>query len=542
LGNGFSGNDWINNQSNYDQYFVFNTYADYTLDKFTGHYLKTMVGFNQEWGTNQFIRAQAYTLITPEITDLNATTGNQETRGGKSHVALRGMFYRLNYIFKDRYLLEANGRYDGTSRFPKDDRFGFFPSFSVGWRISNENFMERTNSWLDNLKIRASYGTLGNQLLGSNYYPYIPTMGSSTSPYMMSAGSRTPYVSAAGLVSPNLTWESVTTTNLGLDFTMLNNRLDVSFDIYTRDTKDMLMGVTYPAILGTSAPDANAADLQTNGWEVAATWRNRINTNWNYGITLALADNKSEITKYDNPTNALNEYYVGMVIGERWGYETVGIFQTEEEVAAAPDQSHLGANWRPGDIHYADLNGDGVINTGTNTLDDPGDRKIIAYEQPRYTFGINGNAGYKAFSLTLFFQGVLKYDYWPPNSNWVAFYPFNAGHVENYYITDTWTPENPDAYFPAAHISTDTKQNVQAQTRYVQDASYIRLKNLTFGYNLPPDIAAKVGLVNAQIYFSGMNLWEYTKMRKPLDPEVRPTLTQEYYKQRIYSLGFKITF
>ncbi|MCK5102479.1 MAG: SusC/RagA family TonB-linked outer membrane protein, partial [Cyclobacteriaceae bacterium] len=480
LGNGFSGNDWINNRTDHDQYYVFNTYADYTLDKFTGHYLKAMVGFNQEWGENQYIRARAYSLITPAITDLNATTGNQETYGGKEHTALRGVFYRVNYIFKDRYLLEANGRYDGTSRFPEDDRFGFFPSFSVGWRISNENFMAGTSNWLDNLKLRASYGTLGNQLLFESngttpiYYPYIPTMGSATSPLMMSSGSRTPYVSAAGLVSPTLTWESVTTTNFGLDFTMLNNRLDVSFDVYTRDTKDMLMDVTYPDILGTGAPQSNAADLRTNGWEIAATWQNRINTNWNYGVTLALADSKSEITKYDNPTGSLDEYYVGQVIGERWGFETVGIFQTEAEVAEAPDQAHLGANWRPGDIHYADLNGDGVINTGTNTLDDPGDRKIIAYEEPRYTIGVNGNAGYKAFSLTLFFQGVLKYDYWPPNGNWVAFYPFNAGHVENYYLTDTWSETNPDAYFPAPHISTDTKQNVQAQTRYVQDASYIR--------------------------------------------------------------------
>lgn len=542
LGNGFSGNDWIDNRANNNQYYVFNAYADYTIENNNGHYLKAMIGFNQEWGTNQYIRAKASTLITPTITDLNATTGSQETFGGKSHVSLRGAFYRVNYIFKDRYLIEFNGRYDGTSRFPKDDRFGFFPSFSAGWRISNESFMSGTSNWLDNLKLRASYGTLGNQLLGNDYYPYIPTMGSGASPYMMAAGARTPYVSAAGLVSPTLTWESVTTTNFGLDFTMLNSRLDVAFDVYTRDTKDMLMGVTYPDILGTRAPKSNAADLRTSGWELAATWRNRINTNWDYGITLALSDNKSEITKYENPTGALNEYYVGQIIGERWGYETVGIFQTEAEVAEAPDQTFIGANWRPGDIRYADLNGDGVVDKGQGTLEDPGDQKIIAYERPRNDFGITGDVGYKAFTLSLFFQGTLKYDYWPTNNNWVAFYPFNAGHVENYYLTDTWSPENPDAYFAAPHISTNTKQNIQPQSRYVQDASYIRLKNLTFAYNLPPEVAAKVGLVNASIYFAGMNLWEATKMRKPLDPEVRPTLTQEYYKQRIYSLGLKITF
>ncbi|MDW7693152.1 TonB-dependent receptor [Flammeovirgaceae bacterium SG7u.111] len=547
LSNGFSGNDWINNQTNNNQYYVFNAFAEYKLDKFEGHNLSAMVGFNQEWGINQFIRGRAYSLITPQITDLNATTGNQETYGGQSHVAIRGVFYRLNYIFKDKYLFEANGRYDGTSRFPKDDRFGFFPSFSLGWKISNEAFMDWSSAWMNNMKIRASYGTLGNQTIVDNngnqvYYPYIPSMGIGASAYMMSSGSRTPFVSASGLVSPNLTWETVISKNLGLDFTLFNSRLDVSFDVYTRDTKDMLTGVEYPSILGTDAPDANAADLQTRGWEIAATWRNRINEDWNYAVTLALADNQSKITKYDNPTGALGERYVGQVIGERWGYETVGIFQTEDAVASAPDQSFLGANWRPGDIQYADLDGNGEINSGENTLDDPGDRKIIAYEAPRYTFGINNDLGWKNFSLNVFFQGLLKQDYWPPNGNWVAFYPYNAGHVENYYLTDTWSPENPDAYFAAPHISTNTKQNIEPQTRYVQNGAYIRLKNMTLAYNLPQDISSKVGLVNARIYVSGMNLWEYTKMRKPLDPEVRPTLTQEYYKQRIYSTGVQVTF
>jgi hypothetical protein len=175
-------------------------------------------------------------------------------------------------------------------------------------------------------------------------------------------------------------------------------------------------------------------------------------------------------------------------------------------------------------------------------LDDHGDLKIIAYEAPRYNFGINGNVSWKSFSLNLFFQGVMKYDYWPPNGNWVAFYPYNAGHVEKYYLTDTWNENNRDAYFPAPHISTNTKQNVQPQSRYVQDGAYIRLKNLTLAYNLPSNIGSKIGLANAQIYFSGMNVFELTKMRKPLDPEVRPDLVQEYYKQRTYAMGFRVSF
>ena len=551
IDNGFSGTDYIENQTNFNQYYALNTYAEYSPKLGSAHDVKAMVGFNQEWGNNAFHRAKAFSLITPLITDLNATTGGQQTFGGKSHVALRGVFYRLNYILNDRYLFEANGRYDGTSRFPKDDRFGFFPSFSAGWRISEEGFMAATRSWLDNLKIRASYGTLGNQLLGSNYYPYIATMGIGTSPYMMTGGARTPFVSPAGLVSPTLTWETVITKNLGADITILKQRLDASFDIYTRDTKDMLMDVEFPSVLGTAAPKQNAADLRTNGWEASITWRDRIGEDWSYRLTLALSDWQSEITRYENPTGALSEYYVGQKIGEIWGYETVGIFQTEEEVNSAADQSRLGANWRPGDIHYADLDGDGEITPGTNTLEDPGDRRIIGNESPRYSFGVNADLKWKGFALTTFFQGIGKRDYWPNDGNWTWFFPFNAGHVEWYYITDTWSEDNRDAYFPAPHISTTDGKNKHWQSRFVQNASYIRLKNMTLSYEIPTSILGKVGLGDAQIYLAGMNLWEYTKMRKPLDPEYlrRDVLGDfnyngavEYPLQRIYSVGARISF
>lgn len=555
--NGFSGNDWIYNENNNDQYYVLNAYADYTIGSNESHYFKAMVGFNQEWGRFQTVAARAYSLINPGVPDINAATGAHEANGAKEHTALRGVFYRLNYIYRDRYLVEVNGRYDGTSRFPKEDRFGFFPSFSVGWRISNEDFMADTKPWLDNLKLRASYGELGNQLLfvpGSNppdpiYYPYIPTMASGNSPYMMSSGSRIPYVSPPGLVSPTLTWETVATTNFGLDVAILGNKLDLSFDYYMRDTKDMLTDVVYPSILGTTAPKQNAADLRTKGWELAATWQNRINEDWNYSVTLALSDSKAKITKYDNPTGALpnpsdanTEYYVGQTIGERWGFVTEGIFQSQDEVTNHADQSAIGNNWRFGDIKYADLNGDGVITRGDNTLSNPGDQKIIAYETPRGNFGVTGNVTWRNLSLSIFIQGLMKHDFWPPNDNWNAFYPFNAGHVEWYYITDTWSETNPNAYFAAPHLSTSDKKNVQPQSRYVQNGAYARLKNLTLSYNFPSVLVNRIGLSNAQIYFAGMNMWEWTKMRKPLDPEIRPTLTQEYYKQRIYSLGIRFGF
>lgn len=547
VSHGFSGDDWIDERKTSNQYFVFNTYAEYNMDWFVNHDIRAMVGFNQEWGKNKYVRGQARSLITPLITDVNATVGNQQVFGSSSDVAMRGIFYRLNYRFMDRYLLEASGRYDGTSRFPEDDRWGFFPSASVGWIISGENFMSGTRDFLDLLKIRASYGTLGNQLLDDNY-PYIPTMGIGTSPYIMSSG-RIPYVSPPGLVSPTLTWETVVSKNLGLDITLLDGRLEAMFDIYTRDTQDMLMDVSMPSILGTSAPQSNAADLRTSGWELELNWRHAVSTDLHYNIGISLSDWTSEITKYENPGGSLNDFYVGMKIGEIWGYETVGIFQTEEEVANGPDQSQLGANWMPGDIHYADLNGDGRITPGSNTLDDPGDRRIIGNSTPRGSFGINSGITYKNFRVTAFFQGVMQRDYWPTSGNWTWFFPFNAGHVEWYMIEDSWSEDNRDAYFMAPHRGPDTNKNQQVQTRYLQNAGYVRLKNLTVSYDLPLNLVTRAGLNQVQIYFTGMNLWEYSPIRKPLDPEylwggVGGTVGSgavRYPMQRIFTLGTRIS-
>jgi len=538
---GFSADDFILNRNDFNKYYVFDMYTEYTLDKISNHYLKAMIGFNQELAQNQQITARARSLLTPSVPDLNATVGTQTIGGGKSHVALRGLFYRLNYIYKDRYLVELNGRYDGSSRFPKNDRFGFFPSTSLGWRISEESFMLGTRGWLDNLKIRISYGQLGNQLLSGNYYPYIPSMAGIMSPFIMSSG-QIPVVRPAGLVSPTLTWERVISQNLGLDITILKGQLDASFDIYTRDTKDMLMNVVYPTTLGTAGPKANAADLRTKGWEFIVSWKDNIGMDLRYALSLNLSDNSSEITKYENPKGALSEYYVGKQIGEIWGYVTEGIFQDEEEIVGHADQSAIGSNWRPGDIKYKDLNNDDKINAGSATLSDPGDRKVIGNNTPRYSFGINPDLSYKNWTLNIFFQGLFR-DYLPQPGNWVSFYPFASGEVQEYFLTDTWSEDNRDAYFAAPHICSNSDyKNITPQSRYVQNAAYVRLKSLTLNYSFPNKLLSKIDVSMLNIYFSGLNLWEFTKMRKPLDPEQTSTLTQEYYFQRIYTLGLKVAF
>jgi hypothetical protein len=395
--------------------------------------------------------------------------------------------------------------------------------------------MDGTDGWLDNLKLRVSYGQLGNQNVGA-YYPYISTMASGTSTFLLDGGGNlTNIISPGGLVSNTLTWETVVSKNVGIDFT-LKRKLDVSFDYFIRDTKDMLMEKSYPGTLGASAPSENAADLRNNGWELAVIWHDNINSDWSYNINLSLSDYQTEITKYDNPTGAIGDYYVGKKIGEIWGYQTVGLFQTEDELANAADQSRLGSNWRLGDVHYADLDGDGEITTGSNTLDDTGDRIRIGNSTPRYAFGINPSIKYKNFSLDIFAQGILKRDWYPSRGNFLRFWPFKSLSMEQWWLDDSWSPENTDAYFPLKQFAYSDNKNTYEQTRYLQNAAYIRLKNITLSYNIPVKF-----VTNAQVYVNGTNLWEATRMYKTLDPEYSTDLVPRYMFQRSFTLGLKVT-
>lgn len=534
--NGQSANDQITVGSSKNTYYVLNTYAEYTMDQWTNHNLKAVVGFNQEYGKNHSIVTSATQLLAPNIPSLSAATGLRTNSDTKNEVMLRGVFYRLNYSFQEKYLFEANGRYDGTSRFPKDRRFGFFPSFSVAWRITQEDFMAGTRNWLDHLKIRASYGELGNQNVGS-YYPYISTMGSGTSNFLLDgSGNLTNIVTPGGLVSNSLTWETVNSKNIGLDMSVLGTKLDLSFDYFIRETNNMLMRRDYPGILGAASPNENAADLKNVGWEVSVTYNERFSKDWSFRFNVALSDYQTEITRYDNPTGAINDYYVGKMVGEIWGYETVGLFQSESEIQAGADQSRLGSNWKPGDVQYADLDGDGVISSGDNILENTGDRIRIGNSTPRYAFGLNPSLKFKNFSLNVFFQGLLKKDWYPSRGNFIRFFPFKTLSMEQWWLDDSWTPENPDAYFPGIQFAYSDNKNTHTQTRYLQNAAYIRLKNLTIGYDIPLKF-----LNSAYLYLNGANLWEATGMYKTLDPEYSTDLLPQYMFQRSYTMGLKIT-
>lgn len=536
--------------SNYNtSYYSFNAYTDYERTFADKHYLKAMVGFNQELTKYSTFSGKRYDILNDQLPSLSLGSGNHEVSQNGYEWALRGGFFRLNYIYNDRYLFEFNGRYDGTSRFPSDNRFVFLPSFSAAWRISEEAFMQGTRDWLDNLKLRASYGILGNQMISSSdwsgntkYYPYIPFMSNSTSTYWLFGDTYATTINPGNLVSADLTWEKVSTMNFGIDMTFLQQRLDMSFDYYIRTTADMLIKTSYPALLGTSAPPENSAELKTRGWEFTISWRDKIGDDFSYDLGFVLSDSQAEITKYNNPTGDISTYYEGKKVGDIWGYRVEGLFQSDEEAANWYSQKDI-ANvlWGAGDIKVKDLNGDGVIDDGIGTLDDHGDKEVIGNTTPRYQYGITANFTYRNYYLNLFMQGVGKRDFWPGDE---AFWPAATQYynAQTWHVYDSWTPENPGAYLPIAR-ATDSRNRGVYTDRYLQNASYCRMKNITLGWNLPKQWISKINLSNVSIYVSGENLFEFTKIKGPYDPEAAGGNGVMLYPfMRTYSLGINLTF
>jgi TonB-linked SusC/RagA family outer membrane protein len=494
---------------------VFNTYMEYE-NKLGKHKVKAILGFNQESTIKKYFMAGRQNLIKDESPYMSLASGEDIVADASTEIALRGGFARFNYNYAERYLMEFNGRYDGSSKFPKNDRFVFFPSLSLGWRVDNESFFSGLKQSVNMLKLRISYGSLGNQDVASNY-PYLATY-SSLQPYYIFGGQLPMAVSTPGLASPILTWETVAQQNIGIDIGLFGNKLNVTFDTYRRDTKNMLTkSETLPALLGTAVPQSNAGDLKTIGFDLSIDWKQTIDV-VTYGVTLLLSDNTSEITKYSNPQGLLSDYYVGQKVGDIWGLETGGFFKTDAD-AQSLDQTQISGRKRfAGDIYFNDLNGDGKITRGTQTLNDHGDMKVIGNNTPRYSFGIKPYISWKGFDFVVIIQGVAKRD------TWLATDYFLTGYVDEWMgiskvVTDYWTPENTDAYFPAPvfRVGTDV---TAVQSHFLQNSAYIRLKQLTVGYTIPNNLTKKINIERLKLYFSGKNLWTATKMLKVVDPEM----------------------
>jgi TonB-linked SusC/RagA family outer membrane protein len=515
------------------QYLATNIYGEYE-NTFRSHYFKALLGYNYEQSTFKGLSAQRNGLVFENANDINlALGGNVLTAGGFEEWAIVGGFSRLNYSFKDRYLIEFNGRYDGSSKFPTDQRYGFFPSVSAAWRISKEAFWKVSPKIISDLKFRASYGSLGNGNVASYTYQEQLNITSST-PGILN-GTRPPQISRPSVLPSGLTWETSTTQNIGMDLAMLSNRLKFVGDIYTRKTTDMFtVGVTLPAVFGATSPRGNYADLETKGWEAMLSWSDKFNLArkpFGYDVRLTLADNKAVITKYNNPEKRLTDYYEGMKIGEIWGYTTEGFFTSAADIAKHADQKKFLSTSTgqifPGDIMLMDRNGDGFVNEGANTAINPGDRSIIGNSAPRYTYGISLGGEWNNFFLSAFFQGVGKQDWFPSTEAGVFWGQYNRpyGKIPRWQLDNHWTPTNTDALLPR-YVSRLANRNGgilrEAQTRYIMNIAYIRLKNIQLGYNLPVNLISRIRATNAKAFISAENIWTWSpiyKITRDLDPE-----------------------
>ena len=518
------------------------TYKDTFKDS---HNLTVVAGYNYETRNYKNVYAKGQNLTVDDLADLDLVgtddKGNVITavEGGQNQYALQGIFGRINYDYLGKYLAEISGRYDGTSRFARGHRWGWFPSGSIGWRFSEEKFFEPLQPMWSNGKIRASFGTLGNQNV-SDYYTFLRLMGSGTlTKFSFGEGSTAaPYATLGSPIASNLTWEKTEQWDLGFDLGFFNNRLSATIDLYIRDTKDMLTeGIHLPSVYGATSPQMNTANLRTKGYEIALNWNDDIKLfghNFSYGIGFNISDYKSTITKYDNRERTFaKDYYEGMELGEIWGFRIGGIFQTDEEAqkyASDVDLSYvakrIGSGWAAGDVKYLDLDGDGVIGIGKNTVDNPGDRVKLGNSLPHLQYGFRANINYFGFDVSAFFQGTGNH-YWYPNGHYMDFwgcysYPY-VTFIPSDFKDKIWSEDNPDAYFPRAMGYASTSGTLQfVNDRYLQNLRYLRFKNLTVGYTIPQKWTRKALMEKVRVYFTAENLCYWSPLKKNtkyIDPE-----------------------
>lgn len=512
--------DWMG----HTMYTASNLYAEYEKTFKKKHYVKAMIGWNYETSTYKANSIQRNQLLLESAESIQLATGSSITPGA-SYTRWRtaGTFFRLNYGFRDRYLMEVNGRYDGSSRFPTNQQWGFFPSISGAWRLSEEPFWHVNKNIMSDIKFRASYGSLGNGNISP--YTYLELLSITNSGLVLD-GALNKRTAAPAPIPDGLTWEKATTTDFGLDFGVLKGRLRFNGDYYIRRTTDMYVaGPTLPELFGATAPKGNYANMTTRGYELSLTWQHKLmvaNKILSYQIRATLYDYVSKIDKYFNPTKRFTDYYEGMTIGEIWGFKTDGLFQSDpspSEYINTIFTTSSDARWRAGDLKIRNLDNspDNMITKGEQTVDNPGDMTIIGNSEPRYMYSINVSADWNGFFFSVFLQGVGKRD-WYPGSETAFWGQYNRGYnqMPAWHLNNYWTPDNPDAYLPrySQYNGTLGFTNYVPNDRYLQNVSYLRLKNLQIGYTLPTLWASKIKMKNVRLYLSGENLASWSPLYK----------------------------
>ncbi len=554
-----AANDQVYEYAYRETFLNSNVYTNYTKS-IKEHTFTGMLGFQSEQLKNRDLHAQRNDMINTDLPVLDLTTNDdaRDLGGQYNEWSNAGFFGRVNYDYNGKYLAEVNLRYDGTSRYRAENRWVWTPSFSLGWNVARENFWGSLVDYVGTFKLRGSYGVLANQNTSGWYPTYLTMNTGAANGYWMVNGSRPNTAEAPGIISQNLTWEKVKTMNLGFDYGAFNNRLTGSFDYFERKTEDMVgQGVELPATLGTGVPRTNNTDLKTYGWELVIQWRDKIGE-VSYGARLNVSDSQTKILRYGNPTGNLDQYRAGEKTGNIYGFTTIGIAKSDDEMnqhlESLPNggQSYFGSNWAAGDIMYADINNDGRVDRGSNTMNDMGDLKKIGNNTPRFRTGINLDASYKGFDIQMFWQGVLKRDFDPGSNSMVFWGATGSGqwwstamkeHLD-YFRDDADHPlgTNTDAYYPRPVFN---NKNHATQTKYLQNAAYMRLKNLQIGYTFPKELMGRIGLQNLRLYVSGENLLTITNLSKTMDPETAGIGRQGgtvYPLSKTYSFGLSVNF
>lgn len=515
---------------------TYNAYFDYIFSLQNAHNFALKLGANAEdlRYDNQSLTSNG--VQNPDIQTLNLTNGNKEATVGESlrHRATAGFFGRINYNYKEKYLLELNGRYDGSSSFRPGKQWAFFSSASAGYKISEEDFWTNIKPYVPMLKIRGSYGSVGNQAL-SSWYPYIATLSTQTAAWQGTDGNQKATVSTPAAVNADMTWEKIRTLDLGFDAGFLNNELNASFDWYMRENIGMLVTgneiVRYVGIA--SAPLENGGNMRTFGWEFQLDYNHAFSKDVAVYGTFTLSDSKSKITKWNNTTGSLTGWYEGKEVGEIWGFETDRYFTSDADVANSPDQSKLATGsfkYTAGDIKYKDLDGNGVIDSGKGTIDDHGDLVRLGNGMPRFEYSLRLGGAFYGFDAEVLFQGVGKRDMWTTSS---LFIPNAAGAQMNIFEDqlDYWTETNTDARFPRPYINSafgslpglpgnSGCNNFAPQSKYMNNLAYLRVKNVTIGYTLPKKLTQKVYVEKFRVYFSVQNLLTFDHIGGKMDPEL----------------------
>lgn len=536
---------------------TFNGFATYDNTFNDVHHLTVMAGVNAEDDENIGFRAEADQLLDFNLPELDLTTGAtgmQFVSGNHNHSAYAGFFGRVNYAYKDKYLIELNSRYDGSSAYSPNKRWAFFNSGSVGYRISQEPFMDFIKPLFNDLKLRASYGSIGNLNVGGQFY--IPTMNSYQAAWLVNGTKPISFTNPLA-VANSLTWEKVTTLDLGIDFNLWKNYISGSFDWYQRTTSGMLATNQVAATFGASAPRTNQGTMRGRGFEADINFNYPVTKNLKLFAMLSLANNKAVITKWNNPSKLISEYYSGATYGAIWGFETAGFFQSTEDVAKSPSQVGLQSGnfvYGPGDVKFKDLNHDGKIDAGNSTATNHGDLTVIGNNQPEYLYGAQIGGSWKNFDLYIFFQGVGKQNMWGLGDMVIPLY--SGAQILYKNQLNYWTPTNTNAFYPvpysgnAGHGTVSGlaagDNNFYPQSKYLLNLAYLRLKNVTIGYTLPNQWAEKVHMSKLRVYLSGEDLAELDHMTVPLDPEITDGQLgftgRTFPFERSYSFGVQVTF